>query len=458
MAAFFSVPTLSLKDVQLWGGGNSAIGAGFSGKAGIYVASLTLGTNFRFDNVDLHGWGAATSGFQGVNVGEGVSTGISNGWFTNFNEEAFGEISLVLDPGFSASTSGQLFMAQSYVADCVQCVDLKSGVLSSSNDIFGFSSGSGDIFTVESGALFNSSNDTWSWSSPSGWSQLTTSGVTNLTNAYIYTPTSGSYALAVKNGTTNISQSTIYSPTKGNSLYVASGAAVNDNGGNLIGLLNGSGFQESYLESTVPGTSNISQAISTANYLCPSGWLEYSVFTGVQSTALSSFNSPCGTTYTLYSSDGASPSPTMPVLSGANSAILTTGTNGDVNSTASIASANVTADVDCTLWSGFGCAAWVRASGGANTRYYYSCSLTECDLYSVVAGSAVQLGSTSSHSWTAGTTHRMVLSAQSTTITANVDGATIIGPITNSAVAAAGLAGFRVAPGGSVAFFGVTSP
>jgi len=88
---------------------------------------------------------------------------------------------------------------------------------------------------------------------------------------------------------------------------------------------------------------------------------------------------------------------------------------------------------------------FARASSGANTNYIvqYPTSATAFQLYSQVAGSFVLLGSFNS-TWTNGTSHTMVLTVNGTTISATIDGATTIGPFTNSAVSGVGQAGLRL--------------
>lgn len=268
---FFSVPTLTTQNLQLWGGGNSSL-TGFSGKVGIFVPPLGVGTNFRFDNVALHGWGAGTSGFQGMNVGEHASTGISNGWFTNLNMEAFGYTELVLDPyqnGISGGGGGELFMTQSYVVTCGDfCVKIIDGSLNSSNNLFGQSTAAaGNVVEVESGALFNSTNDEWQFGNFSNTSMLYVSGSANLTNDQIYA-SGGAYGLAVNSGgAVNINQSVAISGTAANSLYVA--GSVLDTGGNYYGGITVSGGGAIYggdaFSASITYTTATSDSVSVTN-------------------------------------------------------------------------------------------------------------------------------------------------------------------------------------------------
>ncbi len=62
-------------------------------------------------------------------------------------------------------------------------------------------------------------------------------------------------------------------------------------------------------------------------------------------------------------------------------------------------------------------------------------------LWKYVAGTATQLGSTYSHTMSGGESHQITLSMLGTSISMLVDGAVLIGPITDSSITAAGYAG-----------------
>lgn len=76
-----------------------------------------------------------------------------------------------------------------------------------------------------------------------------------------------------------------------------------------------------------------------------------------------------------------------------------------------------------------------RASASANTFYWFGYDQgTGYRLFSVVAGTQVQVGSTVAASWLSGETKDLVLRAVGDQITGLVDGVAIIGPITNAAI------------------------
>jgi hypothetical protein len=77
-------------------------------------------------------------------------------------------------------------------------------------------------------------------------------------------------------------------------------------------------------------------------------------------------------------------------------------------------------------------------------------------LYKAVAGTFTQLGSSVAQTWAAGT-YALALRMVGAAISVKVNGATVIGPITDSAITAAGLPGLRVNAvgfGASTAGFG----
>lgn len=181
----------------------------------------------------------------------------------------------------------------------------------------------------------------------------------------------------------------------------------------------------------------------------PAGFQDLATFAGTSGTLLSAYTTQAGKTFTLYSSAAGT---TIPQLNGSLQAVLPSGTDatfGDSLDTLTPSSANYAVGITCTRVAGSPTmGVFARAASGANTNYIiqYPSAANAFQLYSQVAGSAVLLGS-SSMSWTNGTSHTMVLTVNGTTISATIDGTTTIGPFTNSAVTAAGQAGFRITGG-----------
>lgn len=263
---FFSVPSITLDGLQLWGGGNSSPGTGFNGKVGILIPGAGVGVNFFFYNVDVHGWGTAQTGFQGINVGNGVSSGVSNGWFFNLNQEAFGYSELVINPGFNnpGGAGGQIFMTQSYVVTGRSAVEIISGALNSSNNLFGQGTGS-NVVQVDAGAEFFSDNDQWQFGASGTASMLSDQGTAWVTNGYVNQTIASSYACAAgSGGVLYLVNTTCHATTAADAIYV--GGTLYDGGNNIF---NGS----TVAGGTVYGSTSITGvAAASSNIALSAGW------------------------------------------------------------------------------------------------------------------------------------------------------------------------------------------
>lgn len=207
-------------------------------------------------------------------------------------------------------------------------------------------------------------------------------------------------------------------------------------------------------------TSDYSAGLITNNgYTSVSAtYQDYATFVGTVGTALSSYTTQAGKTFALYTADGVTPQ-AMPVLTGAGAEKINGGGNsfGDVLDTLTPTTADYTVSETFTLAAStdqtgiFG-----RANSAANTNYVFVYGGTGfLDLYSQVAGTAVQLAQIS-FTWSPGATHTMSLKMVGSTISAMIDGSNISGsPVTNSAVTAKGQAGSRVYAGATGTNFNV---
>ena len=263
---FLSVPTLTAHDFTLWGMGNSALGSGFNGKVAVQIPGLSIGTNFDFNRVTFHGWGANTPGFCGVcMVSGGPGNYISNGWFDHTYIETFGFTS------YSQSTGGtpyqsQIFFNGGYIVACGGlCFNLVDGNFVSDNNLYGWNGGTTDNSLVGSQAMFTSTNDQWpyAFSLVPPYSLLTVAGggsygIATLTNATVYGlgSAAGSIGIKVNAGATlNLTGATIGMPyTKPNSLQIA--GVVNAGVANTIAGYSyvGSGVMNKAVSTTDLGT------------------------------------------------------------------------------------------------------------------------------------------------------------------------------------------------------------
>lgn len=85
-----------------------------------------------------------------------------------------------------------------------------------------------------------------------------------------------------------------------------------------------------------------------------------------------------------------------------------------------------------------------RLDATASTFYHLRFTGTALQLYKFVAGAATQLGSSYTITPAVGSTNEIELVCDGTSISGKLNGTTVIGPITDSSITAAGYAGFRL--------------
>jgi hypothetical protein len=169
IGCFLSVPNVVMHDWQLWGAGNSA--GGLSGKAGILIFGISPGINFEISRMQINGWGAATAGFYGLNVGNGVASGVAGGTISQTNIEAFGYYTCYMNPS-SGTFTATVFADGLWCTVGATTLTVNGGVFSSVNGIYGWTlvtfgassavnaGGLGVAFSCQAGAYCNSTNDT----------------------------------------------------------------------------------------------------------------------------------------------------------------------------------------------------------------------------------------------------------------------------------------------------------
>jgi hypothetical protein len=188
------------------------------------------------------------------------------------------------------------------------------------------------------------------------------------------------------------------------------------------------------------------------NVMCTrQSYQDLATFVGSAATLLSAYTTSAGKTFALYSNDGVST--VIPQLNGSGSAYQPSGTTTTYSSgldSLTPSSANYTVGGTFTIpTSGAQVVLFGRASSGANTNVQLECTQgSGCAIYSTVAGTATQVGSTYVYTWTTGTTHSLALAMSGTSYTATLDGTQIISG-TNAGVSAAGQGGLRVSGGSS---------
>lgn len=215
-----------------------------------------------------------------------------------------------------------------------------------------------------------------------------------------------------------------------------------------------SGYGEFYAYDSTTALWMQIQGSETWSTSCPGGYQEYSTFAGTNGTALSSYTSLCGNTFTLYANSGVTA--TIPELSGSNTAVLASGSYAATLSTLTPSSANYKVSATFALTSSAvstdQALVFARASSGSNTSYAFACAPYSgvCGLY----GPSGQIGSNYTFTWGALGSHVLSLQVSGTSITCSIDGSSVISQ-TDSSISAAGLAGFRITPNLSGAVFTV---
>lgn len=240
---YLSVPDIFIEGIQLWGAGNSDPGAGFAGKAGVYISGANPGLNAYIRDSMFLGWGAARSTFVGMQVGDGTHT-LSGVDFNNVVIETIGFPSMVINMGCPEGP-GQgcnVMFEEGQLVACNQCLDLKNGAFRTSKAWIGgvgaTTSLAIDNMLVEGGRWYSSS-DTIPYPVKAGSALVWVTGVGSefrATGSYIANTAAGSYGLRVSSGATATlsNMALIQSATPALSLYVEPGSTVYDLGGNVI--------------------------------------------------------------------------------------------------------------------------------------------------------------------------------------------------------------------------------
>jgi len=254
IGCYASGPNMYLKGFQLHGLGNSAPGAGFNGKSLVFLSGFSPGINFQVDSVYIFGFGANQGNGQiqagsltGLNVGDGINQGISGGTISNSIVEAAGSVGVYLHPGAGGTTN--IGLVNFWVAVCRTCLVMDSGVISSSNGLYGFTFGavsaySGSAVVISAGGagasavIFNSANDAIPYATTvsAGAAQLNIcpnaggancGAKVNLTNTEIINTSAGNSGIFYSNGA-ELSMSNVF-------LQAPFGIVGNGSGGNCVG-------------------------------------------------------------------------------------------------------------------------------------------------------------------------------------------------------------------------------
>lgn len=164
-------------------------------------------------------------------------------------------------------------------------------------------------------------------------------------------------------------------------------------------------------------------------------------FAGAASSALTSHYADLGLGWAAYTVGGDTG--TLQ-LNGSGQVGAITGT-GDGYNLQAPASPDYTVSADLTISNtGSIGAVMGRMSTGADTLYEaIYIGGTGFQLYRVVAGTATQIGATYSTTFTLGTPYTISLTMSGTSISGLINGSTVIGPVTDTNITAAGYAGFK---------------
>lgn len=220
IGCYFSAPNMILQNIQLWGLGNSAPGAGFNGKSLVFISGSSPGVNFSINRSYFFGFGANQgsmlgSHLIGINIGNGVGLAVSGGTISDSIAEAFGAETTHIDP---AGGGGTVNVGLSNYWSVVGRLTLyaHSGVVSDANGLYGFTFGTTDNagdgmgVSIDNGAIFDGTNTAIPYASTSsaGAANLSCGGSAgggtrcNLTNAEIINAAAGNSAIFLGGGGT----------------------------------------------------------------------------------------------------------------------------------------------------------------------------------------------------------------------------------------------------------------
>jgi hypothetical protein len=228
---FFSVPTISLNHLAIFGAGNGTLDSSFNGKAAILVPSISVGTNFFFNDVALLGWGGETANFTGVSIG-GTSPNLSNGFMDKVGLEGFGNTQLLVNMAIQAP----LTFTNGYNVLCgLSCLTLNAGTMFSNSNSYGFAvSTTRDMFTVDASGMFYSTNDAFPWAAAIGYAQFRNKDQAFFDNLFMQDLNTGTYGIVTDNSfcLLHLANSFIKMGTAANAVVLSS--PFIDGGGNNI--------------------------------------------------------------------------------------------------------------------------------------------------------------------------------------------------------------------------------
>lgn len=251
-AAFLSAPNMVCSDFQINGFGQSAIGSGFSGKYGVQMYGEITGANFTMANMSLQGWGANTSGFIGLRIGDPVGV-LSGGTAQFVNVESFGYIGCYVDPGNDSGlvfSAGFITFLSVWVNVCGgNALVINSGVVQSVNGLYGwvFNNNGNSNVVVQNGAALLSCQDLLMYHSSASASQLLVTGSgsqANLLGTIIFGDASASGVIIAESGKVTFQGTTVqaHGGIPNNAIILESGGVGVDAGGNAItGITNEGG-------------------------------------------------------------------------------------------------------------------------------------------------------------------------------------------------------------------------
>jgi hypothetical protein len=307
---FIALPNPVLHDWQIWGGGNSA--GGLSGKSAVLIVGISPGINFEIDRMQMNGYGAATAGFIGLNIGNGTASGVSGGSIHKTNVEAFGYYTCYINPGVGASFTSTIYADSLWCTAGAQTATVNTGIFDSVNGLYGYvattfsqtgginGGGLGASFTCQGGAFCRSSNDNFPYTSTNttssaqyeclGASSATQCNISNGTIVQVVT--NGNGIILVANSATGANAPVLQiSETWDNAFYpialnCASGACrYNSLGGSIYtatssgpGSLTGASFWVSPTD-TFTGFTTTIQAALTGTGTCSTLSSETSITT-----------------------------------------------------------------------------------------------------------------------------------------------------------------------------------
>ncbi len=271
-ACFFGISSgfgsgILVRDLTIWGAGNSAIGAGFNGKVAAVIGADAILTNFI-----IAGWGGGTTGFTGLLINSYPVTVVTSGvdsagaqackvssgspypqvfFYGVFCGDAGGNGGA---SGLLIGTGGLVSVAGTYPANATSggcSVEIQgTGILQSQGDVFGAATGS-----AAAGLCVNGN----------GATANVVNGIFNMAGG---ANTGIALDMLVSGAIARISQSKVAGGSSGTAVVTVSGSKVFDDGGNTFSggtLFSGAGAL--FGSDSITGTTQ-----TTGNIALTSGW------------------------------------------------------------------------------------------------------------------------------------------------------------------------------------------